>query len=320
MEKQKKYKIHFAPVQGHTDWTYRNLHEKYFGGVDAYYTPFIRVEKGDSFRSRDMKDCDPELNTVQRLIPQVLGGDPMELDVSLEMLEERGFTGVDINMGCPFPMIARRGKGAGVLSDPKRVRELMEVVKEYPGMQCSVKMRLGWENPEECLSLLPVLNDTPLTAVILHARVGTQEYKGEVNPDAFEAFYNQCKHPLYYNGDVLTLEDIQRVTARFPRLEGVMIGRGLLANPALAMEYLNGKELTSEEKYRKFKLFHAELLAAYAERLQGEHQLVMKMKTFWEYFMPMTDRKILKKIHKSNKLSQYNEALARAFVPGQEEG
>ncbi len=320
MEEQKKYKIHFAPVQGHTDWTYRNLHEKHFGSVDAYYTPFIRVEKGDSFRLRDMKDCDPELNTVQRLIPQVLGGDPMELDVSLEMLEERGFTGVDINMGCPFPMIARRGKGAGVLSDPKRVRELMEVVKEYPGMQCSVKMRLGWENPEECLSLLPVLNDTPLTAVILHARVGTQEYKGEVNPDAFEAFYNQCKHPLYYNGDVLTLEDIQRVTARFPRLEGVMIGRGLLANPALAMEYLNGKELTSEEKYRKFKLFHAELLAAYAERLQGEHQLVMKMKTFWEYFMPMTDRKILKKIHKSNKLSQYNEALARAFVPGQEEG
>ncbi len=320
MEEQKKYKIHFAPVQGHTDWTYRNLHEKHFGSVDAYYTPFIRVEKGDSFRSRDMKDCDPELNTVQRLIPQVLGGDPMELDVSLEMLEERGYTGVDINMGCPFPMIARRGKGAGVLSDPKRVRELMEVVKEYPGMQCSVKMRLGWENPEECLSLLPVLNDTPLAAVILHARVGTQEYKGEVNPDAFEAFYNQCKHLLYYNGDVLTLEEIQRVTARFPRLEGVMIGRGLLANPALAMEYLDGKELTSEEKYRKFKLFHAELLAAYAERLQGEHQLVMKMKTFWEYFMPMTDRKILKKIHKSNKLSQYNEALARAFVPGQEEG
>ena len=312
MEEQKKYKIHFAPVQGHTDWTYRNLHEKHFGSVDAYYTPFIRVEKGDSFR-------DPELNTVQRLIPQVLGGDPMELDVSLEMLEERGYTGVDINMGCPFPMIARRGKGAAVLSEPERVRELMEVVKEYPGMQCSVKMRLGWENPEECLSLLPVLNDTPLTAVILHARVGTQEYKGEVNPDAFEAFYNQCKHPLYYNGDVLTLEDIQRVTARFPRLEGIMIGRGLLANPALAMEYLNGKELTSEEKYRKFKLFHAELLAAYAERLQGEHQLVMKMKTFWEYFMPMTDRKILKKIHKSNKLSQYNEALVRAFVPGQAE-
>ena len=50
----KKYKIHFAPVQGLTDWTFRNLHAKFFGGVDAYYTPFIRVEKEDSFRSRDM--------------------------------------------------------------------------------------------------------------------------------------------------------------------------------------------------------------------------------------------------------------------------
>ena len=314
-----KYKIHFAPVQGHTDWTYRNLYEKHFGGIGAYYTPFIRVEKGDSFRSRDMKDCDPELNSVQRLIPQVLGGDPVELDVCLEMLGERGYTEADINMGCPFPMIARRGKGAGVLPYPERVRELMDVVKEYPEIHCSVKMRLGWENPEECLALLPVLNETPLAAIILHARVGTQEYKGEVDLDAFEAFYNQCKHPLFYNGDLLTVEDIQRVTTRFSRLEGIMIGRGLLANPALAMEYIQDKKLTPEERYRKFKLFHDELLAAYAERLQGEHQLVMKMKTFWEYFMPATDRKILKKIHKSNKLSQYNEAVVRAFVVGQDE-
>lgn len=314
-----KYKIHFAPVQGHSDWTYRNLHEQHFGGIDAYYTPFIRVEKGDSFRSRDMKDCDPELNSVQRLIPQILGGDPMELDVCLQMLEERGYTEADINMGCPFPMIARRGKGAGVLPYPERVRELMEVVKEYTGIHCSVKMRLGWENPEECLTLLPVLNETPLATVILHARVGTQEYKGEVNLEAFEVFYNQCEHPLFYNGDLLTDEDIRRVTARFPRLEGVMIGRGLLANPLLAVEYINGKTFTPEERFRKFKSFHDELLAAYAERLQGEHQLVMKMKTFWEYFMPATDRKILKKIHKSNKLSQYNEAIVRAFVAGQDE-
>ena len=108
----KKYKIHFAPVQGLTDWTFRNIHAKFFGGVDAYYTPFIRVEKEDSFRSRDMKDCDPELNSVELLVPQVLGGEPAELDVCLQMLEGRGYKQVDINMGCPFTMISRRGKGA----------------------------------------------------------------------------------------------------------------------------------------------------------------------------------------------------------------
>ena len=109
------------------------------------------------------------------------------------------------------------------------------------------------------------------------------------------------------------------MTERFPRLEGVMIGRGLLANPALAQEYVENKELAGEERLRRFKAFHAELLAAYAERLQGDHQLLMKMKTFWEYFMPSTDRKILKKIHKSNKLTQYNEAVVKAFMPDEEE-
>ena len=143
----KKYKIHFAPVQGLTDWTFRNIHAKFFGGVDAYYTPFIRVEKEDSFRSRDMKDCDPELNSVKLLVPQVLGGEPAELDVCLQMLEGRGYKQVDINMGCPFTMISRRGKGAGLLPHPERVEALMEVVKDFPEIQCSVKMRLGWEDP-----------------------------------------------------------------------------------------------------------------------------------------------------------------------------
>ncbi len=312
---EKNYKIHFAPVQGHTDWTYRNIHAKFFGGVDAYYTPFIRVEKGDTFRSRDMKDCDPELNHVEWLVPQVLGGDPAELDTSLQMLEEQGYKQVDINMGCPFTMISRRGKGAGILPYPEKVEALLEVLKDFPEMRCSVKMRLGWEDPKECLKLLPLLNASSLAAVFLHARVGVQEYKGETDKDAFEAFYNACELPLFYNGDVFTVEDIHAITDRFPRLEGVMIGRGLLGNPALAQEYVEGKVFTTEERLHKFKAFHAELLAAYAERLQGDHQLLMKMKTLWEYFMPQTDRKILKKIHKSNKLTQYNEAVVKAFMP-----
>ena len=148
---------------------------------------------------------------------------------------------------------------------------------------------------------------------------GCRNTRERRDKEAFEAFYKGCEHPLYYNGDILTLEDIQAVTECFPRLEGVMIGRGLLANPALAQEYVEDKELAGEERLRRFKAFHAELPAGYAERLQGDHQLLMKMKTFWEYFMPSTDRKILKKIHKSNKLTQYNEAVVKAFMPGEEE-
>lgn len=309
----KDYKIHFAPVQGHTDWIYRNLHEKHFGGINAYYTPFIRVEKRNEFRMKDLRDIAPEMNHVGRLIPQVLGGDPDELRVMLTMLTDKGYDQVDLNLGCPFSMIARKGKGAGILPYPEKVAALMEVVGTFPALHCSVKMRLGWEKPEEGMKLLPLLNEAPLKTVILHARVGIQEYGGEVNREAFRAFYEASRHPLYYNGDIRTLEDIRKVMECFPRLEGVMIGRGLLANPALAMEYRENREMPRGERLQKFKEFHDELFELNGERLQGDHQLLMKVKTFWEYFLPETDRKILKKIKKANKVTQYNDAVAEAF-------
>lgn len=127
----KDYKIHFAPVQGHTDWIYRNLHEKHFGGIDAYYTPFIRVEKGNGFRTKDLRDITPEINRVGELIPQVLGGDPDELRVMLAMLADKGYGRVDLNLGCPFSMIARKGRGAGILSYPEKVAALMDVIGRF---------------------------------------------------------------------------------------------------------------------------------------------------------------------------------------------
>lgn len=134
-----------------------------------------------------------------------------------------------------------------------------------------------------------------------------------MNREAFRAFYEGSRHPLYYNGDIRTLEDIREVVTCFPLLEGVMIGRGLLANPALAMEYRENRELCRENRLRKFREFHDELFEQNGERLQGDHQLLMKMKTFWEYFLPETDRKVLKKIKKANKVTQYNDAVAEAF-------
>ena len=313
MEGQKTFEIHFAPIQGHTDATFRNLHAAQFRGIEVYYTPFIRVEHGNTFRPRDLRDCAPAGNTVPRLVPQVLGGEPEELRLSLGVLRDMGYRQADINMGCSFPMIARRGKGAGLLPSPERVKALLAVLDEFGEVCCSVKMRLGWERADECLALLPVLNAAPLSAIFMHARLGTQEYKGDTDPAAFGTFSEGCAHPLFYNGDLRTVEDIQAIRERFPAIRGVMIGRGLLANPALAEEYVSGVLLTDEERRRRFRQFHDALFAAYAERLQGDAHLLMKMKTFWEEFMPWTDRKILKKIHKSTKMTQYREAVNAAF-------
>lgn len=313
MGEQNVFELHFAPIQGYTDATYRNLHAVRFTGIKAYYTPFIRVERGDSFRRRDLRDCALSENKVPELVPQVLGGEPDELRLSLGVLREMGYRQVDINMGCPFPMIARRGRGAGLLPFPGRVGALLKVLGEFGDMRCSLKMRLGWQDAGECLALLPALNAAPLAAVFMHARLGTQEYKGTTDLDAFAVFAQGCAHPLFYNGDLRTVEDVQRIRERFPAIRGVMIGRGLLANPALAEEYVSGRALSADERNLRFRQFHDELFAAYAGRLQGDAHLLMKMKTFWEEFMPWTDRKLLKRIHKSTKLSQYCEAVNAVF-------
>ena len=158
--------------------------------------------------------------------------------------------------------------------------------------------------------MAPLLNALPLEHVALHARLGKQPYKGEVDLDAFAAFAEVCQKPLIYNGDLLTVEDIQRIEKRFPQLAGIMIGRGLLANPALAMEYKTGVSLSPEQLREKLRTLHATVYARYEGQLQGgDEQMLHKIKPFWDYLEPALDRKVWKAIHKSGSLNKYQAAV-----------
>ena len=277
-------KLYAAPLQGFTEAPWRNLHQEVFGGIDAYYIPFVRMEKGE-FRNKDVREIASENNTVSRLIPQLIASTPAELERLAGLFIEKGYKEADINMGCPFPLMTGKHKGF------------------------SVKMRLGWECADEWRPLLPLLNAAPLRRIVLHPRIGKQQYKGEVDLAAFTAFYEECVHPLVYNGDLLTVEDIRKVDEEFPRLEGVMLGRGLLANPALAWEYANGTVFSPDELHEKVKALHARLLQYYEAHLQGEAQLLSKMKPYWEYLLPDADRKIKKAIKKATTMDKYLTAV-----------
>lgn len=306
---QDKLPIHFAPLQGYTEVFYRNAHATCFGGVDTYYTPFVRLEKG-SFRRRDVRGIEPENNQVPHLIPQLIAPNFEKAETILKLFIEKGYEEVDINLGCPFPMLAKRHNGSGILPYPEEVKELLRLVTEYPQIKFSVKMRLGWESPEECLRLAPVINELPLSQVTVHPRLGKQQYKGEVDLKSFAAFQEVCKLPLIYNGDIHSLEDIKRIQDRFPSLAGIMIGRGLLANPALALEYKEGRKLTADEMREKLRKLHDSVFSSYKEQLEGgEAQLMDKMKSFWEYLLPEANKKLRKIIFKSNHIDKYLQAV-----------
>ena len=305
-------KIYAAPLQGLTEHIWRNIHAELFGGIDAYYTPFIRLEKG-SLRNKDIREIAPENNIGNHCIPQILAGNGEELERLVNEISQKGYDRIDINMGCPFPPIAKKGKGAGILQHPDKVAELCSIIKGHDEIKFSIKMRCGMESFDEWKRLADTINETPLEEVIMHPRIGTQQYKGDINMEAFEEFRKACAHPVVYNGDIRSLSDCNSLQERIPELYGIMIGRGLLANPELANEIRNNKEADTENTLRKIRTLHDLTLAEYCNTLHGETQILMKIKPYWEYLMPDMDRKARKKIMKSTSLDKYratvNEAL-----------
>lgn len=300
--------IHFAPLQGHTDDVYRRIHHQLVGGIEHYYTPFVRVEAGD-IRSKDRRDIDPKNNVGVPMIPQIIFKSLKEFLFLLNEMEALGYRAIDLNMGCPFPLQARHGRGSGLLAHPDIVAEVADIIKARPELTFSVKMRLGWENTEEWTPILDILNDTPLAHIALHPRTGTQQYKGSIHREIFERFYETCRHPLLYNGDLTTLEQLHAMEKCYPRLAGLMIGRGLLARPTLAREYAERREWSHEEHIHTLRLLHSKLMEEYARIVKGEAQLHNKLRPYWEYTEPLIGHKPHKKIMKSGNLRNYLNAI-----------
>lgn len=292
--------IHFAPLQGFTESAYRLAHSKFAPGIHTYYTPFLRLEKGE-VRAKDLRDLQTE--HPYHLVPQIIVRDVAEFKTLTKTVIDLGFKEIDINMGCPYPMQTKSGRGSGILPHPEKVREILDAINAS-NIQFSIKMRLGLTSPEECLQLLPLLNEAPLAHITLHPRVGIQQYKGALDFETFDKFYSECKHPLIFNGDIADIKDIQYIETRYPKLAGIMIGRGLLANPVLAAQYAGLPCGTATETLLKI---HADIAADFARRLQGNAQILDKIRPFWTYAdLP---KKIRKKIEKSKTFEEYLAAV-----------
>ena len=306
-------KIYSAPLQGFTEAVWRNVHSTVFGGIDGYYTPFLRYEHGE-IRNKDIRDVERKNNSVESLVPQVIAATPQEMHPLLELIAAEGYTRVDINMGCSFPLQMRKRHGAGLLPYPELVADLMKEVALHHEFSFSVKMRLGYNSKDEWKELLPILNDAPLHHITIHPRLGIEQYKKPVDVDAFAEFYDACEHPVIYNGDLNTLADIQRIEQLFPGIKGIMLGRGLLANPALGIEYRNGRELTNAEQSNFVRLMHDAMMRELTPRLQGNTQFLSKMKPYWEYLLPGMLKRDKKAILKATTIEKYmnavNEGLA----------
>lgn len=296
--------IAFAPLQGYTDAVYRRAHWECVGGVDEYYTPFVRIEKG-KVRRKDLRDTNPERNAGVPTVPQVIAKDGEEFARLCDALQGQGWGRIDLNMGCPFPMQVKAGRGSGLLQHPDKVEEILREMQRRPEVVFSVKMRLGEESEEEGMRVMPIVNEMPLIHVTLHPRLGRQQYKGVADREAFLRFAEVCRHPMVYNGDVLELRiengelKIGADAVESAKLKGVMIGRGLLARPWM---------LSDKEPHEVIMTMHAVVYRHATETLCGDSQILSRLHAFWEYLdIPHKQKKA---IMKATTLPRYREAVA----------
>ena len=298
-------KILCAPVQGVTDCHWRNAQYDIFGGPDGYYGPFMRIEHGD-IRKRDIADASPENNTVPVFTPQILACQPSDALRMVDTLAQMGYNEIDINLGCPFPPIALHHKGSGLLQYPDEVKNLFTALADVEGMRYSVKMRLGWDDSQQWREIVPLFDIINPTQVTVHPRTGRQQYKGDLLIEEFADFLSLCHYSVVFNGEIKTLDDITRVKQQFPTITAVMIGHGLIEDPAMLCP-----EKATSDNYCEL---HNRLLDAYQNQLNGgDHQLLLKMKSFWEHFLPQAPRKQLKAIKKASSMAKYSTAVNELF-------
>ena len=181
-----------------------------------------------------------------------------------------------------------------------------------------MKMRLGYENKEETLNLMPYLNDFPLTEIIIHGRTAKQMYTGFVDKDVFENCVKETKHSMVFNGDITSYTELSELQKRFPTVDKWMIGRGIIANPFLSEMILDKTDEYPEETVPIFMKFHDELMENYGSQLSGDKHLLMKMASFWEYFAKCfpDPHAVYKRVKKAKNMNGYYDAVAQNLSKG----
>ena len=331
-------KYFFAPLEGITGYIYRQAHHAFYPGIDRYYTPFIVPKEKKYLSTKERNDVLPEHNQGVYVIPQIMTNKSAEfLRIAQRLYTEFGYTEVNLNLGCPSKTVVSKGRRSGFLFYPDQLKIFLEEVLnglEPDHMKLSIKTRIGKNDPEEFSRLLEIFRQFPLSELIIHPRIQKDFYKNKPDLEAFDLAYQTLEgspYELCYNGDIFQYKDFGMITKRFPKIESIMLGRGLLSNPMLVEEIKvrenglcqNNKSKTAvlqrfldenaekAERKRRYK-FYRQLAEQYMLVMSGEKDVLFKMKEIWMYMSQdfTNPQPYIKKMKKAQYLKDFDAAAA----------
>jgi tRNA-dihydrouridine synthase len=304
-------RYYFAPLEGVTGYIYRNAYQTFFGQIDKYFTPFISPTSNIGFTSRELNDILPEHNQGLPVVPQILANNAEYFLRTVNELTKFGYDEVNLNLGCPSGTVVAKHKGSGFLAQKKQLDEFLEDIFSKASTKISIKTRIGKDSPDEFYELIEIFNKYPLEELIIHPRIQTDFYKNKPNMAVFKEALALSKNPVCYNGDIFNEADYRKLTEMYPSLDAVMLGRGLIANPALMVEIKNNPVIDKAV----LKAFHDAVYAGYQEILSGDRNVLFKMKEFWFYMIHLFAKsdKYAKEIRKTERLKDYESVISRLF-------
>ncbi len=300
-------RYYFAPMEGLTDSVYRRLHHRYFGGIHRYYMPFLSPTVHHSLSGKENREL-PLADAVDfAAVPQVLTKSAEDFLWAAVLIRDRGYEEVNLNMGCPSGTVVAKGKGAGMLADLDTLARFLDEIFSATPLPISVKTRLGIQDPAEFPALLEVLNRYPIRELTVHPRVRKQFYSGDVDMQMFRHAAEYSKNPLCYNGDLFSRQDCQALSAEFPQVEALMLGRGLIADP--------GMLLPGGTDVKTLGSFHDALLEEYLVLFGGSRNAMFRLKENWSYLLPRfaDSEKLGKRLRKTTDLAEYRAIVAEIF-------
>lgn len=302
--------VYFAPMEGVTDAVYRRVHHRHFAGVAQYYIPFISPTQNLVLTPRERANVEPQHNQGLSVVPQVLTKNADHFIWAAQLLHDMGYEEVNLNTGCPSGTVTAKGKGAGMLLHVPELEWFLDEVFSRTPVRISVKTRIGYASPEEFARLLEVFARYPLSALIIHPRTREEFYKGQPHRSAYAEACACIKAPLVYNGNLFTPEACREIEASFPQTSALMLGRGMLANPALAQTYAGGAPLSKAS----LRAFHDDLMESYAG-VYPKNVVLGRMREVAKNIACCFEGadKPLKAARKAGSIPSYEDAMARLF-------
>lgn len=309
--------LFMAPMLGLTDGVYRSAYCKYFKGFDRAVTPFIKTMTDGTYKECKFKDLLPKNNSLLPIIPQLLSNQADDFVPIAEELYQLGYASINLNLGCPVPTTAGRGKGCGLMPHTELVDQLLNDITGKISARLSIKTRIGMHHAHELEKLIPVFNRYPLEMVIIHPRTGDMKYSGQVDMLAFQNALGQLKHPVVYSGDLQTIADVNKLRQSLPLISGYMIGRGGLRDPFLpgAIKTSFGEVMGSTPSKIPRELFY-DMIEGYRTRSWNDRQILIRLKSYCFYLMDglETPPKLIKQVKKSTSLENLMLILGEVLL------